>query len=343
MAMKNALLVCCALLAGFGFVLVKLSIDLRAERQASSALRAQLAGATPPAAASVAPPQVQPAVASAAAGACAATPAKPAPTPSESDVAMRATSTAMTASLAASLTGSSEQDLLKDPEYRKAQLTITRLRLAQNNPGLADTLGISDKEASKYFEVMAEQQLKLTQDMAAVSNGGIVDAKAMDEVLRKSRDGVDPLRAAMGEAKYAQYQEYQRDVRPALTQVASIGSALTTAGQPLSESQSRGLATAMMAEQQRQRQEAALPRANPGAPMNLANMLEESNKRQEESNRRILEASASYLSAAQQEVLRSRYEQQAAQRRKSAETAKQLDAGRVALPQLSPPQPPAPQ
>jgi hypothetical protein len=344
--MKKMLLVSVALLAGFAVVLIKLTLELRAERQGSSELRAQLDEARVARPLAAAPTQmaaVPGAVAPSAA--CASSPVQPAPSPAEVDMAMRASTTAaLSASTVAAITGSTEQDLMKDPEYRKAQLTITRMKLSQSNPGLAQALGISEKEANHYFEVMAEQQLKMTAEMSSAVAAGGSPALSIDDSMRRARSLTDVLREAMGDARFAQYQEYQVNVRPALTQVSSIGSVLTAAGQPLNESQSRALASTMLAEQQRQRQEAMTPRAaapTPGVARGIADMLEESNQRQDESNRRILEASAGYLNGAQMEALKTRYEQQAAQRRRTVESAKDMDARRPIALQPSVP-PPAP-
>ena len=86
----------------------------------------------------------------------------------------------------------------------------------------------------------------------------------------------------------------------------------------------------MMTEQQRLRQEAAIPRpiSNPGVPRGIADTLTESANRQQESNLRILEASASTLSPAQLEVLKQQFEQQDATRRRNIESAKDIDARR---------------
>jgi hypothetical protein len=95
----------------------------------------------------------------------------------------------------------------------------------------------------------------------------------------------------------------------------------------------------MVTEQQRLRQEAAIPRPilNPGVPRGMADMLTETANRQQESNRRILEASAATLDAAQLEVLKQQFEQQDATRRRSIETAKDMDARSVTLPQSATP------
>ena len=259
---------------------------------------------------------------------------------------MKAAAASVSAGAVAVAKGSGDTVLMKDPEFRKAQLTITRLRIAQSNPGLAETLGLSEEEANDLFEAMAETQMNRSAELseALAKAGGIGNTPALTEVLRNTAGREDPARAALGEARYAQYQEYQRNVRPAMQQVASIGSSLDAAGHPLNDWQSRTLTAAMMTEQQRLRQEAAMPRSipNPGVPRGMADTLTESANRQQESNRRILEASAATLNAAQLEVLKQQFEQQDATRRRSIETAQDMDARRVALPQPATPPATAP-
>jgi hypothetical protein len=287
---------------------------------------------------------VQP-VATAAAAGVADTPVAtggPAPLPTNNEAALKATAASVSAGAAAAAKGmTGDRELMKDPEFRKAQLTMTRLRIAQSHPGLAETLGLSQNEANHLFEVMAETQMNRSTELseALAKAGGIGNAAALTEVMRNTAGREDPARAALGEGKYAQYQEYQRNVRPALQQVASIGSSLNAADQPLDDWQSRTLTAAMMTEQQRLRQEAAIPRPspNPGVPRGMADTLAESANRQQESNRRVLEASAATLNAAQLEVLKQQFEQQDATRRRSIESAKDMDARRLTLPQPATP------
>jgi hypothetical protein len=342
--MRKLLLVSLALLSGLGIISTKLWLDLSAERQTNAELQTQLTEArivprTPAATMQVAAsPASAPASAAAAREACVAA-AMPALPPVDSDLLVRrAVDAAITARVFAASGGPNEQELMKDPDYRRAHLTVERLKLAQMNPGLAEVLGVSEKEANRYFEVMAEQQMKLTTELSAANSSGGMNAKTLEAVTQRMRAAGDPARAAMGDVKYAQYQEYQQYVRPALAQVSSMGSVLTAAGQPLNESQARGLTSAMLAEQQRLRQEEALARTNPnpGGPRAIADTLEESNKRLDESNRRILEASPAYLNAAQQEALKARFDQQSAQRRSALESAREMDARRQSQPPTAP-------
>jgi len=340
--MKYLLLAIGALLVISGIFSVNLWRDLRAERLENEHLTTQL---TESSMAQRAPSTSLQPVATAVAAVVADTPVAtggPAPLPTDNEAAMKATAASVSAGAAAAAKGmTGDAQLMKDPEFRKAQLTMNRLRLAQSNPGLAETLGLSGKEANDFFEVMAETQMTRSAELteALAKAGGIGNAAALTEALRNTAGREDPARATLGEVRYAQYQEYVRNVRPALTQVANIGSTLNAAGQPLNDSQSRTLTAAMMTEQQRLRQEAVLPRPipNPGVPRGVADSLTESANRQQESNRRILEASAASLNAAQLEVLKQQFEQQDATRRRTIETAKEMDARRVTLPQPAAP------
>jgi hypothetical protein len=339
--MKNLLLVFTALLAISGIVSAILWGDLRTERQTNAELRSQLAmsgivsrapatSATPAAPAqpvATTPPAAVPEAPIAA--------AKPAPPALESEVFMRATTAAITAG-ARPLTGGivDERDLMNDPEYRKAQLTQARLRLAQSNPGLAEALGISRREADHLFEVMAETQLKLTDEFTEMVTKAAGATPSIAAMMEKASGRQDPARTVLGEARYAQYQEYQRNAKPALTKVASMGYNLKYASQPLNDSQSRAVAAAVLAEQQRQRQEAEAaprPNPNPGVPRNAADTLAEYRKTEDESSRRILAAVSPHLNSAQIDVLQKEIEQQAA-------FARRTDARLQALPQpASPP------
>lgn len=329
--MKNLLLVFTALLVVSGIVSVNLWRELRTEQQNNEELRSLLVksgnvsqatatSATPatPAQSVATPPPVAVSEAPVAA-------AKPTPPRIESEVFMTAMTAATLGRSTAVSGGVSDRDLLKDPEYRKAQLTQARLRLALGNPGLVETLGLSPTEADNLFDVMAETQLNLTvefTEMAANAAGTPPSIAAMRETVSGRED---PARAVLGEARYAQYQEYQRNAKPVLTRVSSLGYSLNSAGQPLHDSQARALAAAILSERQRQ-EAAAASRTNPnaGVPRNAADAMAEYRKAEEESRRRVIAAVSPHLDSAQIEVLQKENEQQIA-------SARQIDA-RLQLP-----------
>jgi hypothetical protein len=320
--MRNQWLLFGALLVISGIVSIHLSRKLGMERQANAELSAQLAA--PKTAEGVPPPTTQsitipPPTAMPVCPAAATVPVDP-----------RVVDLVIRNALELSGNVPDSNVLIKDPEYRKAQLTILRKRLVQNSPGLAETLGLSSAEADHLFDVLAEAQLNRGAEL------NDPDA-ALKGVLRQSSAGNDPLQLALGAARYAQYDDYRRNVRPALVSVKYLGDTLTSNGQPMSDSQSRALTTALLAEQQRQRQEAAPPLSIPdsGATRGTIGELEENNNRNDEASRRILAAAVSSLSPAQQQVLREKFEKEAATRRRTIETARrELGRGFRPLTQL---------
>lgn len=310
--------------------------DLRSERLLNEQLRQQLAESR--AAANVAPRQV-PSVTQPVAGTPQAPESGPAPatrtaaatgmTQMQQDamnLSIRAsTAGILDAALGSATMGVSEQDLLRNPEYRKAELLQRRIRLEQGNPGLAEAVGLSEHEASQLFEAMAEDQLKRTTESAALRAAG--SSAASINALMQGNPAQNPVLIVLGEEKFARYQDYTRNVRPALTQVAGIGSMLTAAGQPLSNEQARSLASAMLAEQQRQRQDGvAASTVQPGGG-GILGVLEQSAARQEESNRRLLEAAAPFLSDGQLAAMRKQFDQEAESSRRTLEATRQREAG----------------
>jgi hypothetical protein len=90
---------------------------------------------------------------------------------------------------------------------------------------------------------------------------------------------------------------------------------------PLNEAQTQSLTTAMVADQQRQRQDAQsmarTPPPNPADPDYRAKMQEYTLKRVEDDNRRLLEVAAPHLNARQLAAYREQMEQQSTMNRMS--------------------------
>ncbi len=328
--MKNLLLVVTALLAISGIVSAILWGDLRTERQTNAELSSQLARQGSVSRASATPAVLAQPVATPQPAAIPEAPvavAKPTPPPLDSEVLMSAMTAAILGGSISATGGIGDRDLLKDPEYRKAQLTQARLRLALGNPGLVETLGLSRTEADHLFDVMAETQLKLTDqftEMVVKAAGATPSIAAMREVASGRED---PVRAVLGEARYARYQEYQRNAKPVLTRVSSLGYTLNSASQPLNDSQARALAAAILTERQRQEAVAASrPNPGPGVPRNAADTMAEYRKTEEESRRRVIAAVSPHLNFAQIDVLQKENEQQIA-------SARQADARLQSPPQ----------
>jgi hypothetical protein len=333
-----------------GIVSANLWRELRVAQLTNAELRAQLAEsriAGQPAPVPLPTPAPAP-VSAAPAPAAASTPVPASQqTAEQARAAGAAAATATLSTLVSTLaTSTGEQDLMKDPEYRKARLTQTRIQIARSYPGLAEELGLSEREANQLFELMAVNQLNMTTELTTsitAGNAVSITTNAQDAAARtqrmqaQNREMEESIRAMLGN-KYSQYQDYQQ-TRPARNQAVTMGSQLAAAGQPLSEAQSRALTTAMIAEQQRQRQQPATPLALPTAgsmdpQARTVMMLEDSMRRQEETNRNVLAAASAHLNASQVAVLRQQFDQQNAARRQTL-TRMQEQAAR----QQTPPRP----
>src|SRR5688572_15860565 len=148
--MRNFALVCASLALVAGIVASKLWLELRAERGETASLRAQVVELQTAASPSAPPrqlpvPQTQAEAANLAAaqattqaaGAAAATPA------------------------GVGLGALRQQEMLKDPAYRKARVAQTRTNLMVQYPGLAEELGLTPDEADQLFTLLAENQVEM--------------------------------------------------------------------------------------------------------------------------------------------------------------------------------------
>jgi hypothetical protein len=312
-SMKTLASICACIALITGIVSVNLWRELRTERQANKELRTQFNAARLPSSA----PAIAAPVAANVAPTAVATAAVEAPV-CRSDSPPKATQTAATNALQNSL--NMQNELMKDPEYRKLRLAQTRLSIERTYSGLAEELGLSDKEADKLFDLLAEHQVATSAEIQLLTAGGNQDQAAMEERARRQqalrREQDEALRAMLG-GKYPQYQDYQQTL-PARQRVTSMGTQLAQAGLPLSAAQTKSLTTAMVAEQQRQMQEArtvSRTPVNPADPDARAKLLEEQLKRTEDNNRRLVEAAAPHMSASQLAAYRNQMEQQAAMSR----------------------------
>lgn len=317
------MLVCAGLAVFGGIVSVTLWRELRDERALTAQLRQQLDANQAPAAGAVAtqarvmaPPDSG--VAAAAAGA-ASTQGESAAAPA----AQRAPQLDVASLLL------NQQEMMKDPEYRKARLMQTRMMLPQNYPGLIDALGLSPEEAGRLYDLLAEQQLEMSDVsmLAATVNGVAPDPVAMEESGRRrlemQRRHDDALTSMLG-GRYPQWQDYQQ-TRGARQQVVQLGRTMEGAGLPLTAEQSRSLTDAYIAEQRRMRDERQQLMASltQGGAMDQNRMREEQLKLQAESNRRTLDAARPHLNAPQYAALQASLEQQMTMNRASSRMLQQ--------------------
>lgn len=216
----------------------------------------------------------------------------------------------------------SEMEMWKDPEYRKARLAQARTSVRRQNADLAEELGITEAEANKIIDVLAEYQVNMNAELTVLSMNAQNDPAAQQEMARRQtemqRQREESLAALLG-PRLSQYQQYQQTL-PARSRVNSLNSTLSQAGAPLTGTQLKSLTTVMVAQQQRQQQDLQdLTRGiNPQDPEARARITEQLQNRTSETNRRVLEAATPFLNAQQISALRTEFEQQDAISRASA-------------------------
>jgi len=207
------------------------------------------------------------------------------------------------------------RDPLMDADYRKARLAEQRMRVQRSLPGLVDELGLSEEEAERFFDLLAENQLN-RESASRVSRGadGLPDREGnlrRQQELQRQQD--ESIAALLGTARYPQWKQYQQTLR-ARMEAMNMGTQLTQMGQPLNSAQQKSLAAVLIAEDERTRdnRERLARSINPADAQAMAQLEEEAARINEESNRRILEAVGSSLDARQIEMLRKQFEMKAA-------------------------------
>ncbi len=305
-----------------GVVSMHLWRELRAERELTAQLRAGMeelrAGrAFQPATTRFPAPDVQPGDGT-----------EQVPVPAQQgNVAPAGSVNQVAAALAASILD--QRELMKDPEYRKAQLAQLRLSLRQNYPGLVEELGLSAEEADRLFTLLAESQAEMSNATLAVGPDGTTDPVEMEAANRRMQELQQQqelqLQAMLG-SRYPQWEAYQK-TRNSRMQAASLARTFESVGTPATPEQSRVLATLFAAEQEWQRQEIESRQpATPGGFRDRAQLLEARLNAQIESNRRLLDAARPHLNARQLETMQATLDQQVAISRASFRMAVQQQA-----------------
>jgi hypothetical protein len=203
-----------------------------------------------------------------------------------------------------------QEALLKDSEYRKARVEQARINLKRRYNGLAEELGITEKQADAVIDLLAESQIRMEEESARrLASGATPDAATIAEMGRiqqaEQQKQKEALVAMLGAGKYEQFQDFEH-IQPSRTRVNNLSTLLAREGQPMTSAQSRSLTAAIVAEQKRMEQEAqALRDAGQDAQTTFQ-------EREAEANRRILQAAGTFLSAQQLEKVRGRFEQRAA-------------------------------
>jgi len=213
--------------------------------------------------------------------------------------------------------GNAKVELLKDPEYRKARLAQIRANQVRRYPGLAEALGLSEREADQLFDLLAEQQLNTNAELNGITAKGLDRGAEREERTRiQEEDGRkrdELLQGFLGSARFEQWQTYQESLPSRAEAGQMLESVLTAGGQSIDGAQLEPVVTAAAIEQARYEKEVQqlLQENRATGPHPLAQAQEKMLSLREESNRRILDAAAAHLSPEQLAALSRNFEQQA--------------------------------
>lgn len=186
---------------------------------------------------------------------------------------------------------------------------------AQNNPGVAEELGLSAAEEAALFDIIDRHQSAQRElsNRIAESRDPVVLKDLIQQQVPLQRERDASITSLLGPARYARWQDFER-TRSQRLQAASIASTLARSGRPLNQKQQQAVLRALIDAQTLHRRQLAtsLPAnavnlADAAAPDFSARMRELSAKSLEDSRRRILEAVAPHLDTRQFEILRSQF------------------------------------
>lgn len=220
-----------------------------------------------------------------------------------------------------------QRQLMQDPEYREAMRLQARTNFARQYPGVIQELGLDQAQAEDFFAMLADQQLRVTEQMeplwevemdrrdpAAIQQRQREMQSAAAEVQRINEA---ELAGRFGQDKLQAWKEYQSTIGQRW-QLEHMRNTLSARGLPLSEDVSRPMLKAMAEVQKLELQEhAAATRGLAPAQVRMASnmafegrnmeqQIEDTRKR----NQRMLDAVSSYLTLEQRQALEQEQEAQ---------------------------------
>ncbi len=161
-----------------------------------------------------------------------------------------------------------QRTLLRDPEYREAMLTQQKMMLMRSNAGVARDLNLTSEQADRLFGTLAEQSLRSMETTNAFQWSEHPDPAKMQEVHRKAMDqqsaNETELKAALGETKYREWQEYQ-SLSGVRWEGDRVRASLANAGVPLDDSLSKPLMKLLQEQQRKTMEQYAATAATAGA------------------------------------------------------------------------------
>jgi hypothetical protein len=136
-----------------------------------------------------------------------------------------------------------------------------RLDMEMFYPKLGESLGLSEAEADRFFEILAESQRRLGRELLAAGFRGTMSPETTQIVQNHERLQNEAVLELLGSEKSLQWQAF-RHTRGARVEAAFLATELARSGQPLTRDQQGALLASMLEDQKSRVQEpttSALP------------------------------------------------------------------------------------
>lgn len=138
-----------------------------------------------------------------------------------------------------------KRDAIDDtPEGQNMRRLQSEVRLRRMYADMPATLGLNANQADKLYNLLADSQVSLRDEMRA-HDGEPDSRRAIQDAARAQRNGA--IENLLGPEKAAEFQSFEKSM-PARMQVSRIGDSMAAANVPLSDAQRNSLIAAVMTE-----------------------------------------------------------------------------------------------
>ena len=147
--------------------------------------------------------------------------------------------------------------LLEDPEYRKAMRTQHRLSLRQHYPDLAADLGITNKEAERFLDMLADQQMNGFDgsEYEGIDPSDPAQRQALErKFAERQREQERQIAEVLGTDGLQRWQDYQQTMGSRM-RARQLRDSFAAAGTPLDEDQYSQLRAALLERERQARSE----------------------------------------------------------------------------------------
>jgi hypothetical protein len=148
-----------------------------------------------------------------------------------------------------------QRQLMQDPEYREAMRVQTRGNFARQYPGVVQELGLDAQQADEFFDLLADQQMRATDQMQPIwemEGVDTTDPAAMQERHRKvaqqaqenQRKNEADMAARFGQDKLQAWKDYQSTMGMRY-ELENMRNTLSASGLPINDDMSKPMLKAL--------------------------------------------------------------------------------------------------